>query len=371
MENEGMPISEYEELVGQFNPTGFDAEEWATIAKAAGVRYVTITSKHHDGFAMYDTRLSSYKITSTPFARDVMSELSEALRKHGIKLFFYYSQLDWHHGDYYPLGRTGQRAGRAPGGDWAKYLEYYRGQVEELCSRYGEIGGIWFDGQWDKPDADWNQAGVYRAIHARRPMALIGSNHHAKPLPGEDFQIFEQDIPGDNTAGFNAANISSLPLETCLTINRSWGYNRSDHDTKSVKELIGYLVKVAGLGANLLLNVGPMPDGRIQPDHVERLSAIGDWLRVNGESIYGTRKGPYQGLSWGASTQRGSKTYLHVLDPGSGTISLPRGPRPPGSAALLDGTELRTSSTGDTVNVIIPAALMDPIDTIIVLEGRD
>jgi len=366
MENEKIPLREYERLAGEFNPTEFDAEEWSTIAKAAGVRYVTITSKHHDGFSMFDTELSEYKITNTPFGRDVMAELSEALSKKGIRLSFYYSQLDWHHGDYFPLGRTGHSAGRPPAGDWSKYLKYYVGQVEELCSLYGKIGSIWFDGMWDKPEAEWDLDDVYGKIHRLQPGGLVGSNHHVQPFPGEDFQIFEQDLPGENVAGFNLAKTSTLPLETCLTINNSWGYNSLDEDHKSPKELIRYLVKTSGLGANLLLNVGPMPNGKILPEHVERLRAIGEWLKGHDEAIYGTRKGPYQGSGF-VSTKRGNKVFLHVLD-WDRKASLPRPSGTLGSTTLMDGTEVKVRPGGDLVEIIVPDKLRDPIDTIIVLE---
>jgi len=366
MENEKIPLRDYEGLARRFNPTDFDAEEWSKIAKVAGVRYVTITSKHHDGFSMYDTKLSEYKVTNTPFERDVMAELSEALSKKGIGLSFYYSQLDWHHGDYFPLGRTGHSTGRQPGGDWSKYLKYYVGQVEELCSQYGKIGCIWFDGLWDKPGADWDLDNVYRMIHGLQPGVLVGNNHHMQPFQGEDFQIFEQDLPGENVAGFNMAKASTLPLETCLTINNSWGYNGLDKDHKSPRELIHYLVKTSGLGANLLLNVGPMPDGKIQPEHVERLRAIGEWLRGHGEAIYGTRKGPYLGSGW-TSTSKGNRIYLHVLD-WNRKVALPRPPRRLGSATLLDGTEVKVQPEGGVVDITVPDELRDPIDTIIALD---
>lgn len=368
MENERIPVAEYEKLAREFNPVDFDANEWAAKAKEAGVRYVTITSKHHDGFSMFDTKLSDYKITNTPFGRDVMIELAGALSKRGIRLFFYYSQLDWHHKDYFPLGKTGHGAGRQPNGDWSKYLQYYAGQVEELCSQYGKIGGMWFDGWWDKQDADWDLDGVYRTIHGLQPAALVGSNHHVQPFRGEDFQIFEQDLPGENSAGFNMARISNLPLETCMTINNSWGYNSSDKNNKSLKELIDRLVRAAGLGANMLLNVGPLPNGEIQKEHLERLRDIGEWLSKHGEAIYGTRRGPYQGLGWGASTRKGKRTYLHVLDWNKGKIVLPRPSRARGSTALLDGTDIEARPEGDIINIIIPEPLRDPIDTIIILD---
>ncbi|MEM2946218.1 MAG: alpha-L-fucosidase [Thermoproteota archaeon] len=280
MHNEKTSIQEYEKLASIFNPVRFNADEWVSVFKEAGARYITFTTKHHDGFCMFDSRLTDYKVTRTPFRRDVLRELTEAAGRAGLKVFFYYSLLDWHHPDYYPLGLTGQYAGRKPGGNWEKYLDYYIGQVRELCENY-EAGGFWFDGWWDKPDADWRLTDLYETIRSLRPSALIGNNHHVDPFPGEDFQIFEQDVPGENTAGFNKAKVSNLPLETCMTINNSWGYNKDDKNYKSSEELIGVLRRVNGLGANLLLNVGPLPSGELDPEQVKRLKEVGAWVRKN------------------------------------------------------------------------------------------
>ena len=224
MNNKKMTIAEYEKLPPQFNPTAFNAAEWVSLAKAAGMKYITITSKHHDGFAIFDSKTSDYDIVDrTPYKKDVLKMLAEECRKQGIKLYFYHSQLDWHHPDYFPLGRTGHASGREEKGDWYRYLDYMDNQLRELCTNYGEIGGIWFDGWWDKPTADWRLDKTYKLIHDLQPKALIGSNHHRKPFPGEDFQMFEKDLPGGNTAGFNAeSEIGTLPLETCETINKSW-----------------------------------------------------------------------------------------------------------------------------------------------------
>ena len=176
-------------------------------------------------------------------------------------------------------------------------------QLAELLTNYGDVAGIWFDGMWDKPDADWQLQRTYSLIHKLQPAALIGSNHHHAPFDGEDFQMFEKDLPGANTAGFNQTSISHLPLETCETINGAWGYNKSDKNFKSVPELIHYLVRAAGSNANFLLNIGPMPTGQVQPEFIERLHAIGEWTAKNGETIYGTRGGVISPRSWGVSTR--------------------------------------------------------------------
>jgi len=282
-----LTVGEYEKYSRLFNPIKFNAREWITLLKSAGLRYLTFTSKHHDGFCMFDSKLTEYKVTNTPFGRDVVKELAEACRKEGIKLFLYYSPLDWHHPDYYPRGWTGQFSGRPEGGDWTKYFDYYINQVRELCSNYGEIGGIWFDGCWDKERTDikktaeiWKFEELYEMIHELQPTALIGNNHHLEPFPGEDFQIFEQDLPGENTAGFNVTKpLKGIPLEACRTMNNSWGYNAEDNKYLSTQQLIGYLQKAIELDTNLLLNVGPKFDGTIPEEQIERLYGIGEWIR--------------------------------------------------------------------------------------------
>ena len=315
MELQGIDKKSYSKLAGLFYPRAFNAEEWVLMAKTAGMKYITITAKHHDGFAMYDSKVSDYDIVdASPFGRDPMAELAEACRKHGLRLFFYYSQLDWQHEDYYPRGQTGRKAGRPEQGNFDRYIDYMDAQLEELLTGYGPIGGIWFDGWWDQPQANWRLQQTYSLIHRLQPATLIGSNHHRKPFPGEDFQMFEKDLPGQNTAGYSAeSEIGNLPLETVETLNHSWGYNLQDRRYKTVKELRELLVKAAGHNANLMLNVGPMPDGRIQQEFVDTLAALGQWTAKYGESIYGTRQGPIQPQSWGVSTQKDGKIYLHIL----------------------------------------------------------
>ncbi len=370
MNNQKIPISEYEKLPPQFNPTRYDPAEWVRLAKEAGMRYITITSKHHDGFAMWDSKVSDYDIVDrTPYKKDVLKMLADECHKQGIKLFFYHSHLDWHHPDYYPRGRTGLTAGRPESGDWYRYLDYMDAQIRELLTGYGPIGGIWFDGWWDKPKADWRLQKTYQLIHSLQPAALVGNNHHQPPFEGEDFQMFEKDLPGQNTAGFNAeSKVGSLPLETCETINRAWGYNKSDTRYKSTRELIHYLVRAAGHNANFLLNVGPRPDGTIQPEFVQRLREMGVWLRTNGESIYGTRQGPLPPRDWGVSTQKGDKVYLHILKLEDDVLALPQGPRKFTRFTRLDGKAVEHLETKWGTLVRLPLDSRDPYDTVVVLQ---
>lgn len=370
MQLEKIPASEYERFASQFNPTEFNAAEWVALAKRAGAKYITITSKHHDGFAMFATRQTRWNIVdATPYKKDPLAALAEECRKQGIKLFFYYSQLDWHHPDYYPLGETGHDAGRAPTGDWNGYLGFMDAQLRELLTNYGAVAGIWLDGWWDKPDADWQLSRTYGLIHSLQPAALIGSNHHRKPFDGEDFQMFEKDLPGLNTAGFSGkSEVSALPLETCDTINNSWGYNAGDANFKSPKQLIHYLVRAAGFNANFLLNVGPRSDGKIPEESVERLEAVGKWLAKNGETIYGTRGGPVQPRPWGAMTQTGTKIYVHVLDWSDELLALPDLGKFRRASFLATGEPVETKAMAGGIVLRIPRPLRDPVDTIVVLE---
>ncbi len=309
---------EYEKYASAFYPANFNAEQWVSAIKASGARYITITSRHHDGFSMFDTEWCDYDIVdATPFGRDVLKELADECHRQGIRIHFYYSHADWRRPDY-PRGRTGHDTGREEGlENWDTYYEFMNNQLRELLTNYGEVGAIWFDGVWDHdihPDFDWHLDEQYAMIHELQPACLIGNNHHMDVNPGEDIQIFERDKPGENYAGYSEQAISALPLETCQTMNGSWGYRIKDQNYKSVEELIHYLVTTAGRNGNLLLNVGPQPNGELPAAALERLAAMGQWLDVYGETIYGTRGGDVAPHPWGVSTRKGDKLYIHILD---------------------------------------------------------
>ncbi len=368
-----MTVDAYEKLPPTFNPVKFDADAWAKLAKDAGMKYITITSKHHDGFAMFDSKVSTYDIVDgTPYGKDVLKMLAEACRRHGIKLFFYHSHLDWHHPDYYPRGRTGQHSGRPDSGQWYRYLDYMDAQVRELCTNYGEIGGIWFDGWWDKKEADWRLGKTYGMIHRLQPKALIGNNHHVLPFPGEDFQMFERDLPGESTASWNKdVKIGDLPRETCDTINKSWGYSKNDRAYKSTKQLIHYLVRSAGYDANLLLNVGPKPDGTIQDEMVERLREMGRWVAKNGATIYGTRGGPFPPAKWGATTHQDGRIFVHVLEWTGGTVKAPPiRTRILNATTFHGGKPVKVRQEAKATVLEIPEEARDDIDTIVVLSVK-
>ena len=332
MHNANIDRKEYAKLASGFYPSKFNAREWVSAIKASGAKYICLTSRHHDGFSMFHTQYSDYNIVdATPFGRDILKELSEECQKQGIALHLYYSHLDWYREDYYPLGRTGHGTGRTRHGEWKDYYQFMNNQLTELLTNYGPIRAIWFDGWWDHdqdPDFDWQLPEQYAMIHRLQPACLIGNNHHQTPFEGEDIQIFERDLPGENKAGLSGQSISQLPLETCETMNGMWGYKITDQNYKSTKELIHYLVNAAGKNANLLMNIGPQPNGELPEVAVRRLKEVGEWMQVYGETIYGTRGGGTRGgivkpHDWGVTTQKGNRLFVHILNLPDNGLYLP------------------------------------------------
>jgi alpha-L-fucosidase len=373
MHLEKIPVPEYEKLAPKFNPVKFNANEWVKLAADAGQKYLVITSRHHDGFSMYDTALSDYKITNSPFQRDPLAELAEACAKNGqVKLGFYASLLDWRH----PAYRFRAESGLA----WDDYLGFLHGQVRELCTNFGEICAFWFDGDWpraaiNEENAYFEAGGsfeyekLYGVIRELQPDAVIHNNRHDEPLPGEDIQGFEQDLPGENTASFNTTTIYDLPIEVCMTINDNWGIHFEDQNHKSTQRLVHNLVRSASVGGNYLLNVGPTAEGIILPEHARRLREIGVWLKLNGESIYGTRSGLIPPSKEAVSTREGDTNFIHVLAYNSDCVRLEGVPESISSAQLLkDGTPLPFQWKDQKLEVCIPPELRDPIDTVIALR---
>ena len=371
--NYGVKADEYAKAAKGFYPIDFNAEEWARAIKGSGAKYICFTSRHHDGFSMWDTKQSDYNIVkSTPFKRDIVKELSEACQKEDLKLHLYYSHIDWTRPDY-PRGRTGLSTGRdSTYSDWDNYYEFMNAQLTELLTNYGPIRAIWFDGVWDHDQDtvpfDWQLGPQYEMIHRLQPACLVGNNHHITPFEGEDIQIFERDAPGENTAGLSGQEISRLPLETCQTMNGMWGYKVIDTNYKSTTELIRFLVKTAGLGANLLLNIGPQPNGELPATSLDRLKDMGEWLSVNGETIYGTEGSPFAEQSWGTATRNGDRLFLHVIKPGTTEIIIPSDLKvkkaetfasrtPVETKKSKDGTILRMDATPDVPDHIIEVTL--------------
>ena len=368
MNTDNIDCHEYAKAASGFYPSRFNAQEWVAAIKASGAKYICITSRHHDGFSMFDTKYSDYDIVdATPFKRDVIKELAEECRKQGIRLHLYYSHLDWTREDYYPLGRTGHGTGRTSHGEWATYYQFMNHQLTELLTNYGPIGAIWFDGMWDQPDGfDWKLEEQYKLIHKLQPACLIGNNHHKTPYPGEDFQMFERDLPGENKAGLSGQSVSSLPLETCETMNGMWGYKIEDQNYKSPKALIHYLVKAAGKNANLLMNIGPQPNGELPATAVDRLKKVGEWMDQYGETIYGTRGGDVAPHPWGVSTRKGDRLFIHVLDLKDNTLYIPLKAKVKKAMQFTDKASLSFKQDKDGILLKLPK-VPDDIDYVIEL----
>jgi alpha-L-fucosidase len=324
MNNKEINKDDYKKLSKVFNPVDFDAAKWVSTAKNAGMKYIVLITRHHDGFSNWDTKQSDWKITNTHYKQDPLKLLAAECKKQGIKLGFYYSTLDWSRDDYpYETGRTGQKTGRTAKSNYDSYLKFMKGQLIELLTNYGDISCIWFDGHWDQTNPegskdrssriDWKYDEIYSLIHKLQPACMIGNNHHLDPIPGEDFQMFEQDLPGQNTSGLSFQTASSLPIESCITMNDSWGFKITDRNYKTYNNIIQTLVGAAGRNSNLLLNVGPMANGEIQVEFRDTLALVGKWVKKYGASIYGTRGGPLGPQAWGVTTQDSKHVYVHLM----------------------------------------------------------
>ncbi len=369
--NYGPLHSEYSKAAKGFYPADFDAGEWADAIKDSGAKYICFTTRHHDGFSMFHTAQNDYNIVDgTPFKRDVLKELADSCADRGLKLHLYYSHLDWGRQDY-PQGRTGHTTGRdSTVNDWKSYYKFMNSQLTELLTNYGPIRAIWFDGWWDhdedKTPFDWELPEQYALIHRLQPGCLVGNNHHQTPFEGEDIQIFERDVPGENTAGLSGQEVSKLPLETCQTMNGMWGYKVVDTNYKDTPALIRYLVKTAGLGANLLLNIGPQPDGELPATALERLRDMGKWLRENGETIYGTEGSPFAAQNWGTATRKGDRLFIHILNAEGTDIHIPAALKVKAAKEFASGSKVKFSSDKNGVTLHL-AQKPEAIDHIVEL----
>ncbi|MBS1724264.1 MAG: alpha-L-fucosidase [Armatimonadetes bacterium] len=366
-----IPINDYNKLTQRFNPTKFDAEKWAELAKEAGMKYVTITTKHHEGFALFDSNYTDYDVMSTPFKRDIMKELSDAVRKNGMQMCWYHSIMDWHHPDYLPRRswETGDRP--ANGADMDRYCEFLHHQVSELLTKYGPIGVMWFDGEWE---STWNHArgqSLYDLCRKLQPNVIVnnrvdvgrgGMGGMSDAGFAGDYGTPEQEIP--------ATGMPGVDWETCMTMNDHWGYCRADLNFKSTKEIIRMLCDIASKGGNYLLNVGPTPEGEIPPQSVQRLKEIGAWMRVNSNAIYATTASPFQNLPWGRCTAKGETLYLHVFDwPTDGRLVVPGlGNQVVGAKLLAGNKPLQVASTDGGVVVQVPKAAPDAIASVVALQ---
>lgn len=335
-----VPVDVYDNLYKRFNPAEFNADQWVQMAQDAGMKYLVFVCKHHDGFCIFDSKLTDYKITNTPFKRDIFGELADACHEAGLKLGFYYSLPDWYHKDY----RTENHH---------RYIEYVHGQVRELCSNYGKIDIVWWDGLGGTAK-DWGMHNLVRMIRQLQPHVIINSRGG---LPG-DHQTAEQKV---GKPEFNR------PWEANMTLGTRWAWIPNDQ-IKPLRQCIQTLVRVVGGDGNYLLDVGPMADGRIEPGQVARLKEMGQWLHSYGDSIYATRGGPFIPGSWGASTRKGNSIYLHVMSWPEDTIVLPPIPHRIIESTVLTGGTVHLNQTEMAIEVSVPKAQRRELDTIIVLE---
>ncbi len=345
-----IPIEEYDHLYKQFNPVQFDADQWVKVAKDAGMKYLVFTTKHHDGFCMFDTKQTEYNIMRSPFGRDVVKELSEACRRQGIAFGTYYSVCDWHHPDF-PFGSPGGKT-KKPHPNLDRYEQYLRKQVEELVRNYGPLSTLWFDVAQGF-DAKRGK-GVVDFVRSLQPDILV-NNRCADP---GDYDTPEQRV---GTFRFDR------PWETCMTICNQWAWKPGD-PMKSLSQCLRTLVLCAGGDGNLLFNVGPMPNGQIEPRQVERLREMGQWLAKYGQSIYGTRGGPFKPTKRLASTRKANTVYVHILGWEDDAVTLPPIPKKIVSHSVLTGGSATVQQDDRGITIRVAPADRQEIDTIVRLE---
>ena len=322
----GMDTETYGRMKDGFFPSKFDAKEWVRIFKDAGAKYVTITSRHHDGFSLWPTKADDgFNIAETPFRRDILGELAEACGEAGLQLNFYYSLMDWHRGDY-PAGRSARKCLGDQKGDYASYKKFMLAQIGELIESY-HPGNIWFDGEWEHTeckdgvwtrDLDWGFDEIYDFIHSRK--TLVANNNHQPIRAKEDIQLFERDLPGDNSgAGFSKDQpvAEDRPVEQCDVVQKGvWGYRIGERRFRTPQDVCAMICRTAAKDANLLMNIGPDGSGRLPARAVEVLAEVGKWMRANGEAIYGTRGAGLVKNADGSETGRtkkGGKTYVMTI----------------------------------------------------------
>lgn len=376
MNEASIPRDEYAQLASQFNPTQFDADEWVRIAKDAGMKYIIITSKHHDGFANFDSKVSDYDIVdATPYHRDAIKALSSAAHRAGLRFGVYYSIMDWHHPDAQGPNYPTYNSRTATNPNFARYVEtYMKPQLRELVTQYPEIDVLWFDGEWIADWSDQQGKTLYAWLRALRP-SLIINNRVGHSRQGMAGMSANKDAPGDFGTPEQRVPPEGLPgvdWETCMTINDTWGFQSFDDGWKDTRTLVRTLVDVASKGGNFLLNVGPTAQGVIPSQSVSRLREMGDWMRVNGESVYGTTASPYGLPAWGRYTAKASagRVYAHVFDwPKDRRLSLTGVKVRPGSVYLLaDRKPLAVEQSADGWVVQLPAVRPSATSSVLVLE---
>ena len=342
MADDKIPAADYRKLLDKFNPEKFDAAQWAELLKQSGAKYVMLAAKHRDGFCLFDSKLTDYDVMSTPLKRDVVKELTDACRAAGLEIFFYYSLADWHHPDYWPWGWSGTRIpGRTRHGDNSKYIEYYQGQIRELCTNYGKIAGIWLDGGGDRDPRHFNLPEVHEIVRQLQPHAVVGNNRDRANGSENNFHVFGGGMPPNHARG------PSIPMQVCDTIDDSWACDAQV--PKPAREILTTLISAAGRGGNLLLRVSPLADGSVRADHAGVLREIGAWLGVHGKALYGTDRGPWAWREYGVSTSTARKAYLHLFERPGDAVSLSAPPHKLLSVKTFDGKEMEFEVTDDEV----------------------
>ncbi len=366
------PITYEQTLLPQFNPSKFDAREWARIAKDAGMGYVVITTKHHDGFALWDSAASDYDVMATPFRRDIMKELSDAVRAEGLHICWYHSIMDWHHPDYQPRREWDARP--VDPQSFPRYVDFMFAQLKELLTNYGDIGILWFDGEWEGTwNHDWGKK-TDDFVRSLQPRIIVNNRVDSGRAGMEGFTADEH-ARGDYGTPEQTIPPNGMPgkdWETCMTMNDTWGYKASDHHWKDARTMIRMLCDIASKGGNFLLNVGPKGDGTIPQESVDRLKRMGEWMRVNGESIRGTQASPFpRKFPWGRVTTRSlrgshvdaTRLYLHVFDwPADGALRLDGISNAAWGATVLGapGRRAKLEQVGDAI--VITGLGADPVD---------
>jgi len=382
MEWANIPRAEYEKFAPQFNPVKFNAREWVRIAKDAGMKYIVITSKHHDGFALYNSHVSDYDVVdATPYHRDLIKSLAAETKKQGLKFCFYYSILDWHHPSQYvdAPGKdptAGNRTTKMRPGGKEQYVNYMKGQLRELITTY-DPAVLWFDGEWQDWWTEEDGQDLYRFVRGLKPSIIInnrvgkgrqgmaGMNKSDREYSG-DFGTPEQQIPVNGLPG--------VDWESCMTMNTTWGYKFYDDKWKTTETLVRNLIDVASKGGNYLLNIGPMANGEIPQPSVDRLAGVGKWMKVNGEAIYGTTASPFSTqLAFGRATSKPGKVFVHVFEwPANGKLQIPALGKTVSNAYLLAGpkSHLKFAEDNTGLTIQLPGKSLDPIATVIVLERK-
>jgi alpha-L-fucosidase len=374
LEESKMPVSQYEKFRDEFNPVKFDAKKWVALAKEAGMKYLVITSKHHDGFAMFNTKLTDWGIMSTPWKHDPIKDLAAECKKAGITFCLYHSIMDWHHPDYMPRRAWNDTAKGDPNFD--RYVDFMKGQLKEVVTQYGPLGILWFDGEWENTWTQDRGKDLYAYVRGLQPNIIV-NNRVGKNRQGMQGLSKGDDVVGDYGTPEQEIPAGGLPgvdWESCMTMNDHWGYNKNDQNWKPASAMIRMLIDIASKGGNYLLNVGPTSEGLIPGPSVERLQEMGKWMKVNGESIYGTTAGPFpKAPAWGRVTQKPGKLYLHVFDwPKEGKLVVPGIGKKNITAVYLladaDCAPLPVTAKPESIEIEVPAKAPDAVASVVVLE---